>query len=324
MNFFTSDLHLGHKNVISMCNRPYSGTDEMDGALIENWNEKVKNGDTVYVIGDLIWETADPVKYLERLSGKKVLITGNHDEKWLKRYGCENYFELITPYLETEIDGVKITMCHYPMLEWRASRKLGSRKLGYHIHGHIHNNYRELYRQLFLTPHALNADTDITGFTPATFEELVAFNEEHKLNMLPSLEDKALFIAGKYHLYQSDKSGRPYIEHPVKVASMVEGEILKCCALLHDTLEDTPVTAEYLLKYFPAEVVETVKVLTRPEGEDYFAYINGIALNPLAKKVKLADLTHNMDMTRFRTVTDRDLQRLEKYKKAYAILTEKC
>lgn len=92
--------------------------------------------------------------------------------------------------------------------------------------------------------------------------------------------------------------------------------------LLPDTMEDTPVTAEYFSKYFPAEMVETVKVLTRPEGEDYFGYINKIALNPLAKKVKLADLTHNMDMTRFRTVTGWDLRRLEKYKKAYAILTE--
>lgn len=322
MVYFTSDLHLGHKNVINMCGRPFSDTEQMDEALIKNWNAKVKSGDTVYIVGDLIWETADPEKYLGRLKGEKVLITGNHDEKWLKKYDCAKYFKQITPYLECEVGGVKITLCHYPMLEWRASRKAGSKKLGYHIHGHIHNAYSELYRQLFLAPHALNADTDITDFAPATFEELVAFNEAHKLSLLPTLTDKALFIASKYHLFQTDKSGNAYICHPVKVASLVEGETLKCAALLHDTLEDTAVTKEFLEKYFPPEVTDTVATLTHAEGTDYFDYIREIKKHPLAVKVKLADLTHNMDMGRFKVITDRDLKRQEKYKKAYAILTE--
>ncbi len=81
---FTSDLHFGHKNVLRFDSRPYFTVDEMDKALIDNWNNKAKPGDTVYVLGDMFWNS-DP-KYvqdiLKALNGQIVLIKGNHD-KWL-------------------------------------------------------------------------------------------------------------------------------------------------------------------------------------------------------------------------------------------------
>ncbi|MDE7165189.1 MAG: metallophosphoesterase family protein [Clostridiales bacterium] len=204
MIFFTSDLHLGHKNCIDYCDRPFSDVQEMDEALINNWNKRVKNGDTVYVVGDLVWESRDPLKYISRLNGKKVLIVGNHDIKWLKRQGMAKanddgsvefrdyfeYFTKIAQYVEIMLDGVRITLCHYPMLEWRDSRKIGSKKLGYLIHGHIHNSRERKYLPMWLLPHALNAGADINGYAPVTFDELKVNNEAFKRSALESYTDK--------------------------------------------------------------------------------------------------------------------------------------
>ncbi|MDE5562865.1 MAG: metallophosphoesterase family protein [Clostridiales bacterium] len=198
MIYFTSDLHLGHKNCIDFCSRPFASVDEMDEALISGWNNRVKNDDTVYIVGDLVWESSDPLKYVKQLNGKKILIIGNHDVKWLKRYGIATvsddgrvelrdyaeYFINIAQYVETSVDGVTITLCHYPMLEWKASRKLGSKKLGYLIHGHIHNSRDKKYMPLWQLPHALNAGVDINNYAPVTFDELIKNNEAFKLSAL--------------------------------------------------------------------------------------------------------------------------------------------
>lgn len=337
MIYFTSDLHLGHGNCINLCSRPFDGLAQMDEALISNWNARVNNSDTVYIVGDLIWESADPIGYLKRLNGRKFLIAGNHDIKWLKKSGMARvdaagnvefrdfaeYFINIAQYVQTKINNITVTLCHYPMYEWKASRKLGSvKKLGYHIYGHIHNSTDEKYAPLFVLPHALNAGADVNGFAPVTFDELVSNNEAFKLKALESPVDKARFLAAKYHMYQTDRSGKPYVTHPTTVAGMVEGQTEKCVAFLHDVLEDTDISVKLLEDNFSAEVVAAVKAMTHAPDTDYFDYIKTVAKNPIARKVKLADLTHNMDMSRLKTVTDRDLARLEKYKKAYEYLTE--
>jgi calcineurin-like phosphoesterase family protein len=276
----------------------------------------------VYIVGDLIWQSCDPVPYLEKLKGHKVLVVGNHDEKWLKKYDCTQYFDEISPYIQTKIDNRIVTLCHYPMVEWKASRKLGSKnKLGFAIYGHIHNSYKQLYHQLFLCPHALNASADINNFTPVTFEKLTKNNEAHKLKMLPSPVDKALLIAGTYHMYQTDKVGKPYIEHPMAVAAQVESEKLKVIALLHDTLEDTDVDKQLLVDTFGQEVVSIVQILTRKQGEDYFDYIQKVAKDKDATQVKIADLHHNMDLSRIPSPSAIDFARNEKYQKALDILT---
>ena len=334
MIYFISDLHFGHKNCISMCDRPFADVDEMDAALINAWNGRVKKDDTVYLVGDLLWEKCDIKDYIPRLNGKKILIAGNHDFKWLKRAGmakrvdddhvefCDyaEYFTYIAQYAEIRLDGIPITLCHYPMLEWKASRKLGSQKLGYLIHGHIHNSRDSKYSPVWLLPHALNAGADVNGFTPVTFDELIRNNEKFKLWALTDNIDKALFLARKYHLYQTDKSGRPYIEHPLAVAKKQRGKSAKCVALLHDILEDTDIDISVLESNFPKNVVDAVKLLTRRADEDYFDYINRLAVNKTARAVKLADLEHNSDLSRLKEVTERDLQRLEKYNKAKEIL----
>ena len=190
MTLFTSDLHFGHKNIIDLCKRPFVDVDQMDAVLIEKWNCKVKKNDIVYLIGDVVWDKKKVAYYLEQLSGKKILVAGNHDSTWIKREDCKKYFEEIVPYLEVHLNGHPITMCHYPMLEWRSSREESKRKLGYLIHGHIHNRIAEEYRQLFLHFNALNAGIDINNFEPVTFDELISNNLNFKLNALSSDEDR--------------------------------------------------------------------------------------------------------------------------------------
>ena len=94
MVFFTSDLHLGHRNIIRLCNRPFSSIDEMDQRLIEKWNEKVTDADTVYILGDLMFRNEKPPEeYLRQLRGKKHLIIGNHDRAWIKKCNLSFWFE---------------------------------------------------------------------------------------------------------------------------------------------------------------------------------------------------------------------------------------
>ncbi|MDE7405755.1 MAG: metallophosphoesterase family protein [Clostridiales bacterium] len=330
MIYFTSDLHLGHKNSITISSRPFTDIEEMDETLINNWNNRVKVDDTVYIIGDFVWESKDPFAYLPRLNGKKVLIAGNHDYKWLKRHGMaivaddgrvefrdySEYFINIAQYVEMSLDGVAVTLCHYPMLEWNASRKYG----GYLIHGHIHNSRDKKYVPLWVLPHALNAGVDINNYAPVTFDELITNNERYKLAALSSPVDRAMFLAGKYHMGQTDRAGKPYVRHPMAVAEKQTSDEARCVALLHDILEDTDIDVKLLEQNFSQEVVTAVKLMTHAKDVDYFDYVRALKDNPLARAVKLADLEHNSDLSRLKTVTDRDLQRLEKYKKAKEIL----
>ncbi len=112
------------------------------------------------------------------------------------------------------------------------------------------------------------------------------------------LTNRAMRFAYAAHAGQVDKSGVPYIFHPYHLAEQMEDEISVCVALLHDVLEDTAVTAEELEREFPPAVIEAVLLLTYDRGMDYFDYIRTLAANPVARKVKLADLRHNSDQTR--------------------------
>ncbi|MCD8037357.1 MAG: HD domain-containing protein [Clostridiales bacterium] len=138
------------------------------------------------------------------------------------------------------------------------------------------------------------------------------------------LINKAIELAAKAHDGQLDKAGKPYIFHPLRVMLNVSGgEYEQCAAVLHDVLEDTDTTAGNLeAEGFPKEIIEAVCLLTRIEGGDYMEYVRRLKSNPIAKAVKLSDLADNMDMSRIKNPTARDFERLEKYKKARAILEE--
>lgn len=139
------------------------------------------------------------------------------------------------------------------------------------------------------------------------------------------LTKKAMCLAYRAHHGQLDKSGIPYILHPVHLAEQMDDEIACCVALLHDTVEDTDITLEDLKQEFPREVTDAVALLTHAEGVAYFDYVRAIRSNPVAVKVKLADLDHNGDQSRC-VGSDITPERMaawkEKYAKARAILTE--
>ena len=141
-------------------------------------------------------------------------------------------------------------------------------------------------------------------------------------NYYQELVQKADSMAEKAHEGQYDKAGLPYITHPRKVASFVTDPREKIVALLHDTVEDTDMTIEEIQSVFGEEIAQAVALMTHAEGVPYMDYVEKIKSNPLARHVKMADLTHNMDLSRLPLVTDKAKARLEKYKKAYAILKE--
>ena len=139
--------------------------------------------------------------------------------------------------------------------------------------------------------------------------------------MKQSQSEKAYKIAKKAHLGQVDKAGEDYIKHPEKVASFVKTDEEKAVAYLHDVIEDTELTLENLYEYdFSKEVIEAVDIITKKKGEDYQSYLNSVKKNKLARAVKLADLRHNSDLTRLTKVTEKDIERKEKYQKAINFL----
>ena len=140
--------------------------------------------------------------------------------------------------------------------------------------------------------------------------------------MKHELLERALEIATKAHKGQVDKSGAVYIFHPIRVAELCTTEEEKIVALLHDTIEDTSVTAEYLLEQgFPRTIVDAVLGVTRRDDETYEEFVRRASLNPISKQVKIHDLEDNMDIRQLSEVTEKDLARLNKYLRAYKYLT---
>lgn len=132
------------------------------------------------------------------------------------------------------------------------------------------------------------------------------------------LTNKAMIIAYNAHHGQVDKGGIPYILHPVHLAEQMDDEISTCAALLHDVVEDTDVTFGDLEKEFPQEVLDVLRLLTHDDDEDYYEYVTRLKNNPVAKKIKLADIAHNSDQSRL-TGTDKDTPEVKEYfKKKYA------
>lgn len=135
MTYFTVDLHLGHENTIRFCARPFSSHEEMDAALIDNWNSRVTAKDDVYILGDMFYRTVDVADVLSCLSGRKHLIVGNHDHTWMRRVQLDKYFTEVRDLIVLKEGGRVMTLCHYPMLSWPHMFH-GS----YCIFGHIHND----------------------------------------------------------------------------------------------------------------------------------------------------------------------------------------
>lgn len=130
----------------------------------------------------------------------------------------------------------------------------------------------------------------------------------------------AMQIAVEAHMGQEDKNHKPYILHPLAVAAQLDELELKTIAILHDTIEDTFVTADFLIeKGIPKELVDVVALLTKPKDAVYEDYLRKVKENPMAKAVKLADLAHNTSPERASGLND---ARKAKYALAKRVLSE--
>jgi (p)ppGpp synthase/HD superfamily hydrolase len=135
--------------------------------------------------------------------------------------------------------------------------------------------------------------------------------------------ERAIAIAASAHEGQIDKGGAPYILHPLRVMLAMSSDEDRTAAVLHDVLEDTPWTADALRREgFSDAVVDAVESLTRRTGEAYDDFILRARSNPIARRVKLADLADNMDLRRIREPTAADRDRIVRYEKAIATLRE--
>lgn len=135
------------------------------------------------------------------------------------------------------------------------------------------------------------------------------------------LLDKAALICVTKHAGQRDKMGCAYFQHPMRVAMRCRTDEEKMVALLHDTIEDTDVTAEYLLaEGFPREIVDGVLSVTKREGESYQDFVARAKKNPLGRVVKLYDLEDNLDVFRLDALTPDMAARYTKYLAAHRFL----
>lgn len=132
---------------------------------------------------------------------------------------------------------------------------------------------------------------------------------------------KALQLAMNVHKGQVDKGGNPYILHPIAVSQLVDSEEEKIVALLHDVVEDTDITLEHLkLEGFSDNIIAAVSALTKQPGVAYDDYISTLKGNSIAVRVKIADITHNSDISRIPNPTEKDLERIKRYEMTLAKL----
>lgn len=161
--WFTSDTHFGHSKVIDYSNRPFKNVDEMDEMMIKNWNAYVQPGDLVYHLGDFSFHrTEKSIQIAKRLMGQKYLIFGNHDKRLREEKEFCSQFIWTKDLAQIEIEGTKVTLCHYAMLTWNQSHR-GA----WQLHGHSHGSL-----PVDMTSLRQDVGVDVYDYRPVSFEEL--------------------------------------------------------------------------------------------------------------------------------------------------------
>ena len=169
MIYYTSDLHFGHDHIRLYENRPFMNLAEMEYELINKWNEKVKENDDVYILGDFAFTgkemSVDDINdVVKSLNGKKHLIIGNHDEGWINKTDVKTrLWEEIVFYKRIVDSGNIVILSHYPLESWDRQR-FGS----IHIHGHLHSQPPKLNQ-----PNRYNCGCDIWNYEPVTLKEMI-------------------------------------------------------------------------------------------------------------------------------------------------------
>ena len=145
-NYYISDLHLRHANVIRLDGRPFANMEEMEAEIIRRWNKRVTPHDTVYIIGDFCWQTSNAwIPILQQLKGRKVLIRGNHDPKHIDGK-LAKMFDDIKDYKEITDNGRRVCMSHFPIMFYNKSYHSNSYMLCGHVHTTKENEWLERWR----------------------------------------------------------------------------------------------------------------------------------------------------------------------------------
>lgn len=179
MNYFISDLHLGHTNCLRFDNRPFKTVEEQDRKIIDNWNNTVKSIDNVYILGDISWyDTDKTIEIFKQLNGRLHLIKGNHDKL---NKALKDLFYEVCDYKELFIDKkTSIVLSHYPIPCFK-NHYWG----WYHLYGHVHNGMEyQIMKSVAKDIKALFPDKDYhfynvgcmlpyMNYTPRTLEEIV-------------------------------------------------------------------------------------------------------------------------------------------------------
>lgn len=164
MDYFTSDHHFGHSNVIKFCNRPFLSIEEMDEKLIQYWNETITNKDNVFILGDFFWKSN--TKYcssiLNKLNGYKYLLIGSHDD-FLNKKELKKYFVFIKKYHVYKQPGTRIVLFHNPLFSWD-----GMNNGVYHFFGHAHEKYVCINNNTM----TYNVGVDTNNFRPISLDEI--------------------------------------------------------------------------------------------------------------------------------------------------------
>jgi len=166
--YYTADLHFGNEMLRTVHRTRFSNVEEMNEAIVRNWNRTVTDGDTVYVAGDVGYNGGPfPARLLARLRGHKHLIRGNHDTGLADQERLFDYFDSVTDLLEIDDGTYHITICHYPIVYIQS---------GYMVHGHIHNPEGQIYETLKRLSRVMNAGMDRNDFRPVTLQQLIENN----------------------------------------------------------------------------------------------------------------------------------------------------
>ena len=169
-DFITSDIHFGHKNIMSFCPvtraRFKNDVNFMNEEIIREWNEVVQPEDHTYILGDVAFcNAATATAYMKRLNGTKTLVVGNHDVKLIRDTGFHSCFVEVRDYMRIVHNGTVVTMFHYPIAEWDQMHRGAV-----HLHGHLHGGKSGLEGS-----RALDVGMDSTGKVVSSLDETVAF-----------------------------------------------------------------------------------------------------------------------------------------------------
>lgn len=174
--FFTSDTHFNHANIIKYCMRPFADKDEMNEALINNWNSVVKENDIVFHLGDFMFGNMNRFwDFRSRLNGKIYLIHGNHDYELMDKVNVDDGFEIVTSQLNVVVNGQKIYLNHFPLLTFDGIYK---EKPSWQLFGHVHSNKNipgtsaDVKRLDYLLPMQYDVGVDNNNYRPISFDEV--------------------------------------------------------------------------------------------------------------------------------------------------------